>query len=324
MAAWKWPTAAVAVAVGVARLGSWARGKGKWWLRAGPLPSSERGFGGPGRAGLCLACSLVLFGLGFGHLVRPFFLGVMKHIGTFVRSIILCCLISSMNGTQIHSDHIHTILKTYTIQGIDMHAMQGKGLTTDCSRDHSFTRIRDEKRFLKSNTGMDDTNCSIYTISALQHFFAKELSQNLWLSNPYYPGMTMRDGLQRYPLARSCLPSSASQMWGLARQQIKHRAATQSYQCPLNRNQIINYLHVYCHDTIIETSKAHTPFKSINHDNAHNSKKTVNVILLSSCSLQYFPLHGESASQMFAIKKICWILPRQKLTWICVVMHPAP
>ena len=79
MAAWKWPTAAVAVAVavavGVARLGSWARGKGKWWLRAGPLPSSERGFGGPGRAGLCLACSLVLFGLGFGHLVRPFFFG---------------------------------------------------------------------------------------------------------------------------------------------------------------------------------------------------------------------------------------------------------
>ena len=39
-------------------------------------------------------------------------------------------------------------------------------------------------------------------------------------------------------------------------------------------------------------------------NDAHNSKETVNVVLLSCCSLQYFPLHDESASHKFAVKKI--------------------
>ena len=136
-----------------------------------------------------------------------------------------------------------------------------------------------------------------YTLSAT------ELSQDLWLSNPYCPAMRgglvvfypITSGLQRYPVELPSLFCFPDVRLVLVRQQIKHRAAkmsefsTQKMQC-----YKVSKSNLYIAIVPLWKAAKPTPFKWIN-DNAHNSKETVNAVLLSSCSLQYFPLHGESA-----------------------------
>ena len=110
-----------------------------------------------------------------------------------------------------------------------------------------------------------------YTLSAT------ELSQDLWLSNPYCPAMRgglvvfypITSGLQRYPVELPSLFCFPDVRLVLVRQQIKHRAAKMS-EFSTHKMQCykVSKSNLYIAIVPLWKEAKPTPFKWIN-DNAH-------------------------------------------------------